>query len=164
MSAKRTFGKSLQFLAIGLLLLGYLADSAISAEKTYSPKNADEVEVISLALASEVKANNWTKRDLICVSVEHKDPDKKLLKTLKQYGLNVCKASDWQRDFSCGFHIDMHLSNIDASQTSRLHATTVDLREINNGDAHIAVTLREGDYSFRKNDGKWTVTDYSPSK
>ena len=164
MSALRTFGKSLQCLAIGLVFLGYLALSAISAEKTYSPKNADEVEVISLALASEAKANNWTKRDLICVSVEDKDPDKKLVKTLKEYGLNVCKASDWQRDFSCGFRVDMQLSNVDASQTSRLHATTVDLREVNSGDAHVAVRLREGDYSFRKNEGKWTVTDYSPSK
>jgi hypothetical protein len=164
MSAMHTFGKSLGGLAIAVVLLDCLAMSANSTGKTYSPKNADEVEVISLVLASEAKANNWTKRDLICFSIDDKDPDKKLVKTLREHSLNVCKASDWQRHFSCGFQVDIRFISIDLSQTARLHAVTADVREINSGDAHVAVRLRDGEYSFRKTEGKWMLGDFIPSK
>jgi hypothetical protein len=138
--------------------------NANPAEKTYYPHNPDDVEVISLVLASEAKANNWTKDDLVCVSIDDKDPDKKLLKTLREHGLRVCKASDWHRNFSCGFRVDMRFISIDPPRTARLHATTADFREINSGVAHVAVRLRDGEYSFRKNEGKWTPADYLPSK
>jgi len=58
-----------------LVLLTCFALSADTAEKSSSGYNADEVEVISLVLASEVRANNWTKDDLVCVSIDDKDPD-----------------------------------------------------------------------------------------
>jgi hypothetical protein len=147
-----------------LVLLTCLALGAETAEKAYSTHNADEVEVISLVLASEVRANNWTKDDLVCVSIDDKDPDKKLVKTLREHGLNVCKASDWHRNLACGFRIDVRFISIDPYQTARLHAATADFREINSGVAHVAVRLRDGEYSFRKTEGRWTLADYIPSK
>jgi hypothetical protein len=147
-----------------LVLLTCVALTAQTTEKAYSPHNADEVEVISLVLASEVRANNWTKDDLVCVSIDDKDPDKKLVKTFREHGLNVCKASDWHRNLACGFRIDMRLISIDPSQTARLHAVTADFREINRGVAHVAVRLRDGEYSFRKTEGQWTLANYMPSK
>jgi hypothetical protein len=146
-----------------LILIVCLAFTANSAEKTYSTKNLDEVEVISLLLASEAKANNWTKDDLICVSIENKDPDKKLVKTLRHLGLNICPLSEWRRHFVCGFHIYLRFVSFDPSKMARLHSDVADVREINSGDAHIAVRLREGEYSVRKTEGKWSISDYVPS-
>jgi hypothetical protein len=137
---------------------------AKSDEKTYSPKNADEVEVISLVLASEVSANNWTKDDLICFSIAEKDPDKKLLKTLRQQGLNVCRLSEWRKKFACGFHVDLRFTSFDSSQLASLHVVATDVREINSGDAHLAVRLRDGEYIARKTEGKWSIGDYVPAK
>ncbi|HSV21353.1 MAG TPA: hypothetical protein VLH78_00085, partial [Candidatus Nanoarchaeia archaeon] len=71
--------KALQSPATALIFVVCFALGAIFAGKTYSPKNADEVEVISLVLASEARANKWTKDDLICLSIEYEDPDKKLV-------------------------------------------------------------------------------------
>jgi hypothetical protein len=78
MSANHAFWKPLQNPATLLIVMTCFAVTTISTERTYSPKNADDAEIISLVLASEVKANNWTKDELICLSVEYKDPDKKL--------------------------------------------------------------------------------------
>jgi len=164
MSATQTYGKSLGSLATASIVLVCFALSANSAEKTYSPKNADEVEVISLILASEARANNWTKDDLICFSIDDQDPDKKLVKTLRQHGLNVCRLSEWRKSFSCGFHVRVRFISFDASQTARLHAEIADVREINSGNAHLAVRLRDGEYTLRKTEGKWTLGDYVPSK
>ena len=61
----RTFMKALRSPAAALILMVCSALGANSAGKTYFPKNADEVEVISLVLTSEARANNWTKDDLI---------------------------------------------------------------------------------------------------
>jgi len=137
---------------------------ANSAGKTYSPKNADEVEVISLVLASEARANKWTKDDLICLSIEYEDPDKKLVKTLRQHGLNVCRLSEWHKNLACGFHINLRITSFGPSQAGSLHAEVVDVREINSGVAHIAVRRRDGEYSVRKTEGKWSIGDYVPSK
>ena len=164
MSGTRTFGNVLTGFTAALLFWACFSLDANSTEKAHYANNADEVEVISIVLAAEAKANNWTKDDLICVSIDDKDPDRKLVKTLRKHGLKVCKASDWHRNFSCGFHVDMRFINLDPSQTARLHATTVDVREINGGVAHVAVKLRDGEYSFRKTEGKWTLADYIPSK
>jgi hypothetical protein len=57
--------KALRSPAAALILMVCSALGANSAGKTYFPKNADEVEVISLVLTSEARANNWTKDDLI---------------------------------------------------------------------------------------------------
>jgi hypothetical protein len=164
MSANQAFRKVLQSPATLLIVMSCFALAAISAEGTYSPKNAEEVEIISLVLASEVKANNWTKDKLFCFAIEGKDPDKNLVRTLRQAGLNVRSLADWRKNFTCGFLVYLRFISFDPSQTARIHAETADVREINNGDAHIAVRLRDGVYTARKAGGKWTISDYLPSK
>jgi hypothetical protein len=137
MTGTKTRGNLSGDLTTMLVLVTCFAWSAETAEKAYTTHNADEVEIISLVLASEVRANNWTKDDLVCVSIDDKDPDKKLVKTLRGHGLNVCKASDWHRNLACGLRIDMRWISIEPSQTARLHAATADFREINSGVAHL---------------------------
>ena len=156
--------RTLRSPATALIFVFYFGLSASSAEKAYSPRNADEVEVISLVLATEAKANNWAKADPICLSIENKDPDKKLVQTLRQNGLNICKLSEWRKTFDCRFHVYLRFVGLDASQTARLHVETADVSEINRGDAHVAVRLREGEYIAVKTEGKWYISDYVPSK
>jgi hypothetical protein len=164
MALIQAFRKVLHRSPVILILTVCFILPADSGEKTYSPKNSQEIEIISMVLASEAKANGWTKDDLICVSIDRKDPGKKLLKALNQLGLNVCRLSEWQKRFDCGFHVDLRLISFDPSQSARLHADTADVREINNGVAHIATRMREGEYSLRKDQDKWAIVDYVPSK
>ena len=160
----RTTMKSLRVPTIALTLVVCISLSVIPAKKTYSSKNPDEVEIISLVLASEVRASNWTKDELICLSIENKDPDKKLIRTFRQQGLSVCRLSEWQRNFACGFQVYLRFINFDSPQTARLHADVADVREINSGSAHIAIRLRGGEYTFHKTEGNWSIGEYVPSK
>jgi len=164
MSTTQTFIRTLRSPATALILVICSTLNANAATKTYSARNADEVEVISLVLASEVRANNWAKDNLICVSIDDKDPDKQLVKTLRHQGLNVCGLSEWRKNFACGFHVHLRFVQTDQSQTARWHADAADVRDINSGDAHIAVRLRDGIYAARKTEGKWAISDYLPSK
>jgi hypothetical protein len=136
----------------------------LSAEKTYSAKSDDEIRVLSLVLKSEVVANNWTKKDLICFSVDQSYPSSKLVRSLRQQNLNVCSSADWPRKFNCGFEVRINFSSFDASQNARVHAVVADLREINAGQGDLAVQLRDGEYSIGKKNGKWSVSDYASSK
>jgi len=134
-----------------------------ATEKTYSPKNGDEIEVLSLVLQSEVGTNKWTKRDLICFSVGQMDPSPKLVRTLRQQNLNVCSSAEWPKKFNCGFEVQMQFVSLDTSLSARVRAEVQDLREINAGEGHIAVRSRDGEYSLRKIDGKWAISGYVPS-
>lgn len=135
-----------------------------STEKTYSPKSGDEIEVLSLVLRSQVESNKWTKRDLICFSIGQMDPSPKLVKTLRQQNLNVCSSAEWPKKFNCGFEVRMQFVSLDTSLSARVRAEVQDLREINAGEGHVAVRLRDGEYSLRKIDGKWAISGYVPSQ
>ena len=138
--------------------------SVNAAGEKYAARNADVVEVISLVLASEVRANNWAKDDLICLLINDRDPDRKLLDALRQSSLNVRTLSEWRKNFRCGYHVYLRFVEFDQSQAARLRADVADVREINSGDAHVAVRLRNGVYAVRKSEGKWSIGDYVPSK
>jgi hypothetical protein len=142
----------------------WVAFAPISAEKTYSPKSSNEIEILSLVLRSEVAANKWTKTDLICFSVEQMDPSPKLVRALRRLDLNVCSSAEWSKKFNCGFEVRMQFVSLDTSQDVRVHAEVQDLREINAGEGDIAVWLRDGEYAVRKINGKWSISEYVPSK
>lgn len=135
-----------------------------SAEKTYSPKSGDEIEVLSLVLKSELEANKWTKRELICFSGEQMDPSPKLVRALRQQNLNVCSSAERPKKFNCGFEVLMQFVSPSTSQSARVHAEVQDLREINAGTGDIAIRQRDGEYSVRKIDGKWSISEYVSSK
>jgi hypothetical protein len=149
---------------LAFLMSTIFALTLLSDDKTYTPKSGDEVEILSLVLRSEIVANKWTKRDLICFSVEDMDPSPKLVKALQQRYLNVCSSAEWPKKFNCGFDVRVQFISLDASESARVHTEVQDLREINTGDAHIAVQLRDGDYVLRKSDGKWSISGHLPSK
>jgi hypothetical protein len=147
-----------------LLFSACFAFHLISAEETYSPKSRDEIDVLLLVLRSEVGANNWTKKDLICFSVQGMAPSPELVKAVRQQNLNVCSSAEWPKKFNCGFEVRMRFADFDPSQSARVHAEVVDNRDINAGKGDLAVLQRTGDYAVRRIDGKWSISDYVHSK
>lgn len=134
-----------------------------TSNETYSPRNADETEILSVLLKAEFQANNWTKNERICFSVKGLDPSPKLVKTLRQH-LNVCSSAEWRKKFDCGFEVRIEYPSFELSQGKDIRVQVVDNREINQGTGDLAVLLRDVDYSLHKSDGKWLVTDCVPTK
>ncbi len=147
-----------------LLVTNCFAFRLISVEKTYSPKNGAETQILSLVLKAEFQANNWAKNEKVCFSVEGLDPSPELVKALRQQDLNVRSAAEWRKKLSCGFEIHLQFQNLDSSQNSRVHSVVGDLRDINNGEGHFEVYQRDGEYLLRKIDGEWSIREYFPSK
>jgi hypothetical protein len=135
--------------------------SLLSSEKTYIPRSEEEVGVLSLVVASEIKANKWTKNELICFSVDGLYPSPKLVRSLRQRHLNVRSSAEWTKKFNCGFELQLEYSQLDLSQNIRVRSKVVDLREINNGEGDLALLEREGEYSLQKVDGKWSIKEYA---
>jgi len=137
-----------------------LALGLSSAEKMYSPRSEDETEILSLVLSSEVQANQWTEKELICFSVDEKNPSPKLVRALRQRDLNVCSSGEWPKKSNCGFEVRLRFLGFHPALSARVHAEVADFREINEGVAHVAVRLRDGDYTVRKIGGKWSISEY----
>jgi tetratricopeptide (TPR) repeat protein len=133
------------------------------SNETYSPRSADETEILSVLLKAEFQANNWTKNERICFSVNGLDPSPKLVKTLRQH-LNACSSAEWRKKFDCGFEVRIEYPSFDLSQGKDIRVQVLDNREINRGTGDLAVILRDVDYSLHKSDGKWSVTDCVPTK
>jgi tetratricopeptide (TPR) repeat protein len=134
-----------------------------TSNETYSPRSADETEILSVLLKAEFQANNWTKNEKICFSVKGLDPSPKLVKTLRQH-LNVCSSAEWRKKFDCGFEVRIEYPNFELSQGKDIRVQVLDNREINQGTGDLAVTLRDVDYSLHKSGGKWLITDCVPAK
>jgi tetratricopeptide (TPR) repeat protein len=134
-----------------------------TSDETYSPGSKDETEVLSVVLKSEFQANNWTKKDRICFSVKGLDPSSELVKTLHEH-LNVSSSAEWRKRFDCGFEVRVEYPDFELSQGRDIRVQIIDLREINQGVAHIAVIARDVEYTLHKSDGKWLVSDCVPMK
>ena len=149
---------SVTLLGVFLLSSGL---SLPSREKAYVPRSEEEVEVLSLVVASEIKANNLTNNELICFSVDGLDPAPKLVRSLRQRHLNLRSSAEWTKKFSCSFELQLEYSQFDLSQNIKVRSKVVDLREINKGQGDLAVLDREGEYSLQKVDGKWLIKEYA---
>ncbi len=134
-----------------------------TSNETYSPRSADETEILSILLKAEFQANNWTKNERICFSVKGLDPSPDLVKTLRQH-LNVSSSAEWRKKFDCGFEVRIEYPSFDLSQGKDIRVQVLDNREINQGTGDLTVTLRDVTYSFHKSDGKWLVIDCVPTK
>jgi hypothetical protein len=134
--------------------------SVSGTTKKYAPRSKEEVDVLSLLVASEMKANDWKKNELICFSVDGIDPSPKLVKSLRQRDLNVRSSAEWTKKFNCGFELQLEFTQFDLSLSIRVHSKVLDLREINKGEGHIAVLMQDGEYSIQKVDGEWSISQY----
>src|SRR5271165_4401884 len=84
-----------------VVLLCSSGPNVLANKQTYTPRRQEEVEVLSLIVASEMKANNWAKSELICFSINGLDHTAKLVKSLRQRNLNVRSSADWTKKFNC---------------------------------------------------------------
>jgi hypothetical protein len=125
---------------------------------------SDQVDVVALVLGSEAKANGWAKSERICFSIEDKDPSNRLIIALRQRGLNTVKFSSWSKHFDCGFLARLKFSSLKADGSATVRAEVSDVRDINNGTAHIAALIRDGQYLMRKTGESWSIADYSAVK
>jgi hypothetical protein len=149
--------RRLAFVPCLCVLLFYSALTGASSDKTYMPKSEEELDVLSLVLTSEIKANNWAKNELICFSVDGLDPSSKLLKALRRRDFNVRSSSEWGKKFNCGFELQLEYTQFDLSGDIKVRSKVVDLREVNKGEAHIAILVKDGEYSLQKVDGQWST-------
>jgi len=113
-----------------------------------------------LVIASEIKANNWVKSELICFSVNSLDPTAELVKSLRQRKFNVRSSAEWAKKFNCGFELQLEYTQFDISQSVKVRSKVVDLREINKREGDLAILLKDGEYSLRRVNGKWSVSEY----
>ncbi|HEY0701739.1 MAG TPA: hypothetical protein VGD60_03135 [Candidatus Acidoferrales bacterium] len=155
------------FTSVGFLLLLFSATTALpNGDKTYRPRDDDEVQLISLILNSEIASNGWSPKDLICFSVQGLDPSRALVKTLKLRELNVTSPAEWRKQFNCGLEVRLtyQYAKLAPAQALRVHVEVLDLREINDGSAHLATMKRSGNYSVLESAGKWAIKEYIPAK
>lgn len=144
------------------VLPGSFGLNAVGSAQTYTPRSQEEAEVLSLVVAHEMKANSWSKSELICLSINGLDPTAALVKSLRQRNLNVRSSSEWTKKSNCGFELQLEYTQLDLSQSVKVRSKVLDLREIHNGEAHIATLMKDGGYSLRRAEGKWSISQYSP--
>jgi hypothetical protein len=159
MASPSTFRAITPVLCAVMLLRGS-SPNVLANEQTYTTRSEEEVEVLSLVVASEIKANNWAKSELICFSVNGQDPTAELVKSLRQRNFNVRSSAEWAKKFNCGFELQLEYTQFDLSQSVKVRSKVVDLREINKGEGDLAILLKDGEYSLRRVNGKWSVSEY----
>ena len=169
----RTPGKRLAMKDVGRSLTGFVVSAAslgvlmicsplssASAEETYVAKSQEDIEILSLVLASEVRASNWTKNEVICFSIDGLDPSPQLVKALRQRGLRMRSSAEWSKKFNCGFEVQLEHAQSSSVEGVKVRSRVVDLREINRGEGDLALLQRAGEYSLRKVHGKWSIAQY----
>ena len=132
----------------------------VPSENTHLPKGEEEVEVLSLIIAAELKANNLTKSELICFSVEGSYPSRELVRSLRQRDLNVRSSAEWSKKFNCGFELQLEYAQVDLSKSMKVRSKVVDLREINTGQGDLALLQKDGEYLLKKENTKWSISGY----
>jgi len=149
-----------------ILLVLCSMSAALGADKTYQLHDESEAQLISLVLKSEIEANSWTPKELICFSVQGLNPTSDLVKNLRKDDLNVGSLAEWEKRFNCAFEVRLkyEYTTLTTLKSTLVHVEVLDLRDINAGSGHIATTGRTGNYSVVKTDGKWTVKEYIPAK
>lgn len=148
---------------LSLLILLCCSVLVVTANgQAYTARNQEEVDVLALAVSSEIRTNNWPKSELICFSVNGLDPSAALVKSLRQGHSNLRSAAEWPKKFNCGFELQLEYTQFDLSRDIKIRSRVLDLRDINKGEGHIAVLLKDGEYSFQYIDHKWSLRDYTP--
>jgi hypothetical protein len=148
--------------AVIILFTAVFAGLSHLHAKNSRARNNDEIEIYAEALESEVSANKWTDSDVICFSVDGKDPSKKLVEVLRSHKLNLCSLGEWPKKTACSYSVWLELAVFDSDDDARIRIQSSDLRDINTGSAHFATELRQGEYSMKKTGERWTVAAFTP--
>lgn len=156
--------RKVKAIAAGVSLVALLVPPALKAignGQVYADRSKDEVELISMIVASEIKANKWANSELVCLSVNGLDPSAAMVKSLRQRYSGVRSSAEWAKKFNCSFELQIEYPQSGLSGNVKVLVRVIDLRGINRGESDLAILLREGEYSLQKVGGKWSIKDYS---
>jgi hypothetical protein len=131
-----------------------------ASDQTYIPKSEEEVDMLTLIVASEVKANDWKQNEFVCFSVNGLDPSPQLVKSLRRRKLRVRSSAEWTKKFNCGFELQFEYPQLDSSGSVKVRSKVVDLREINTGQGDLALLQKDGEYLLKKEKEKWSISGY----
>jgi hypothetical protein len=136
---------------------------AVSAAKLLVKSMISVIVYVSLAVCAQAQeAQPNTTNQSWTATKETSGANTKASRTMESHtksGDRSCSSAEWPKKFNCGFEVRMQFVSLVTSQGARVHAEVQDLREINAGEGHIALRLR-----VRKTDGKWSISEYVPSK
>jgi len=90
-----------------------------ASEQTYIPKSKEEVDVLTLIVASEVKANDC-QNEFVCFSVNGLDPGPQLVKSLRRRKLKVRSSAEWATKFNCGFELQLEYPRLDSPESLKV--------------------------------------------
>jgi hypothetical protein len=144
------------------ILITCTPPGVMANEQTYIPKSEEEVDVLTLVVYSEVKANGWNQNEFVCFSVNGLDPSPQLVQSLRHQKLKVRSSAEWARKFDCGFELQLEYPQLDSSESAKVRSKVVDLREINTGKGDLALLQKDGEYSLKKENAKWSISSYLP--
>jgi hypothetical protein len=156
-----TFPSLFQIVAVPLCLTILITCSpprVVASEQTYIPKSEEEVDVLTLIVASEVKANGWKQNEFVCFSVNGLAPSSQLVKSLRRRKLKLRSSAEWTTKFNCGFEFQLEYPQLDSSESVKVRSKVVDLREINTGQGHFALLQKDGEYLLKKENTKWSIS------
>src|SRR5208283_1127241 len=108
----RTVAVIALLLAVSFAAIGQSGNTSVS---DYRAVSNDEVEVFAAALRSEIRANHWSGRQVICISIAGQDPAKQLVSELRQRKLTICSQAEWRKRLACAFAVDLSPATFDLS-------------------------------------------------
>jgi hypothetical protein len=144
-----------------LVLIFLFVFSGKASAQEYVLRSEEEVEILSLVVGAEIKANNWPMPTMVCFTVDGLDPSAKLTKSIRVRYPNVRSSAEWEKKFNCGFELQLEYTHFDLSGNTKVRSKVIDLREINKGTGDIAILVKDGEYCFEKVRGKWSVRGYA---
>jgi len=160
MACLSRFGKVASTVSVLVILCGF-GLSVTANEREYAPRSNEEVDILSLVVGSEIKANNWPMSTLICFTVDGLDPSAKLTKSLRDRYSSVRSSAEWPKKFNCGYELQLQYTQFDPSGDIKVRSKVIDLREINKGEGHIAILVKDGEYSLQRVGGRWSTKAYA---
>jgi hypothetical protein len=155
--------KIVSFLLCLAILITCPAPKVPANPQTYIPKSEEEVDVLALVVAFEVKANGWKQNEFVCFSVNGLDPSPALVEALRHRKLKVRSSAEWTTKFNCGFELQLEYPQLDSSESTKVRSKVVDLREINTGLGDLALLQKDGEYLLKRENTKWSIIDYLPT-
>jgi hypothetical protein len=128
----------------------------------YTPQPYEDSEALDQVIRAEYVANHWPDNNQVCLTLQGQNPSETVIRDLRKRNLKVISAEEFQRHFNCGFELQLEILAPASPQSTNVHSTVLDLRDIQSGSAHIATLSREGTFSLKKSGSSLSIASYEP--
>lgn len=114
-----------------------------------------------MVVSAEMGANNLTKNDFICLSVDGLRPSPEFVKALRQRHLNVYSSAEQSEKFNCDFELQLENVKFDTAESVEVRSKLFDLRSNEKAEGHRTL-IEDGEYVVKKfENGYWWIREYS---